>query len=201
MSSHPRPHIPASRLLRLAQRLCGGIQMRLVAFDHARTFAAGARQCQAFLAAGVSAKNSGWAEVLNDVSTTVGTSGSGPILGSLPPSKIACNRASSAFSLGGKQVQCPIVVYNSGSTGDHTINFNLPDRITIESGKCGGQAYILGMRIRVVDVLEMLGGGVEMSEIPNGFPDLEKNDIPACPQFAARRSTLDRWHHACSKFN
>ncbi len=61
----------------------------------------------------------------------------------------------------------------------------LIDRITIESGKCGGRPCIRGMRIRVMDVLEMLGDGVEVSEILTDFPDLEKDDIFACLQFAA----------------
>lgn len=64
---------------------------------------------------------------------------------------------------------------------------NLIDRITIEAGKCGGRPCIRGMRIRVMDVLEMLGDGVEMSEILTDFLDLEKEDIFACLQFAARR--------------
>ena len=61
----------------------------------------------------------------------------------------------------------------------------LIDRITIEAGKCGGRPCIRGMRIRVMDVLEMLGDCVEMSEILTDFPDLEKDDIFACLQFAA----------------
>ncbi len=69
---------------------------------------------------------------------------------------------------------------------------NLIDRITIEAGKCGGRPCIRGMRIRVMDVLEMLGDGVEMSEILTDFPDLEKDDIFACLQFAARRTDMVR---------
>ncbi len=69
---------------------------------------------------------------------------------------------------------------------------NLIDRITIESGKCCGRPCIRGMRIRVMDVLEMLGDGVEMSEILLDFPDLEKEDIFAYLQFAARRADIVR---------
>ena len=32
-------------------------------------------------------------------------------------------------------------------------------RITIEEGKCGGRPCIRGQRIRVTDVLELLGAG------------------------------------------
>lgn len=59
---------------------------------------------------------------------------------------------------------------------------NLLERITIEPGKCGGRPCIRGMRIRVNDILEMLGDGVEMSEILTDFPDLERDDILACLQ-------------------
>jgi uncharacterized protein (DUF433 family) len=70
---------------------------------------------------------------------------------------------------------------------------NLLDRITIEPGKCGGRPCIRGMRIRVNDILEMLGDGVETSEILADFPDLERDDILACLQFAARRSDIVRF--------
>jgi uncharacterized protein (DUF433 family) len=69
---------------------------------------------------------------------------------------------------------------------------NLLDRITIAPGKCGGRPCIRGMRIRVCDVLEMLGDGVEPGEILRDFPDLERNDILACLQFAARRADIIR---------
>jgi uncharacterized protein (DUF433 family) len=69
---------------------------------------------------------------------------------------------------------------------------NLLDRITIEPGKCGGRPCIRGMRIRVNDILEMLGNGVDTSEILSDFPDLERDDIFACLQFAARRSDIVR---------
>lgn len=69
---------------------------------------------------------------------------------------------------------------------------NLLDRITIEPGKCGGRPCIRGMRIRVNDILEMLGDGVEASEILADFPDLERDDILACLQFAARRADIVR---------
>ena len=60
------------------------------------------------------------------------------------------------------------------------------DRITFESGKCGGRPCIRGMRIRVVDVLDMLASGVSNTEILEDFPDLEIEDIHACLSYAAR---------------
>lgn len=57
-------------------------------------------------------------------------------------------------------------------------------RITVEPGKCGGRPCIRGMRIRVVDVLELLSSGAEPAEILIDYPDLEREDILACLSFA-----------------
>ena len=70
------------------------------------------------------------------------------------------------------------------------MNASLLSRITIEPGKCGGKPRIRGMRIRVSDILEMLGDGVSMEEVLADFPDLERDDILASLQFAARRSDI-----------
>jgi uncharacterized protein (DUF433 family) len=48
------------------------------------------------------------------------------------------------------------------------------------------------MRIRVNDILEMLGQGVSMEEILADFPDIEREEILACLQFAARRTDIVR---------
>lgn len=69
---------------------------------------------------------------------------------------------------------------------------SLLERITIEPGKCGGRPCIRGMRIRVSDILEMLGQGVSPDEILSDFPDLEREDILASLQFAARRTDIIR---------
>jgi len=70
------------------------------------------------------------------------------------------------------------------------VNASLLNRITIDPGKCGGKPCIRGMRIRVSDILEMLGDGVSMEEVLEDFPDLERDDILASLQFAARRSDI-----------
>lgn len=72
------------------------------------------------------------------------------------------------------------------------MNANLLNRITMEPGKCGGKPCIRGMRIRVSDILEMLGEGVSMEKILADFPDLEREDIFASLQFAARRCDIIR---------
>ena len=43
------------------------------------------------------------------------------------------------------------------------MNASLLDRITIEPGKCGGKPCIRSMRIRVSDILELMGEGVNIA--------------------------------------
>ena len=62
----------------------------------------------------------------------------------------------------------------------------LLDRITVEEGQCGGRPCIRGMRIRVVDVLEMLAGGDTPESILAAFPYLELDDIRASLAYGAR---------------
>ena len=62
---------------------------------------------------------------------------------------------------------------------------DLLSRITIEPGKCGGRPCIRGMRIRVIDVLEMLAGGATTADILRDYPDLEPEDIRASLTYAA----------------
>jgi uncharacterized protein (DUF433 family) len=64
---------------------------------------------------------------------------------------------------------------------------DLKDRITIDSGRRGGKPCIRDTRITVTDVLEYLASGMTEEEILKDFPQLEKEDIKACLQFAAER--------------
>ncbi len=61
-----------------------------------------------------------------------------------------------------------------------------PSRITVEPGKCGGRPCIRHMRIRVKDVLEMLAAGASEDQILADYPDLEREDIRACLEYAAQ---------------
>jgi uncharacterized protein (DUF433 family) len=60
----------------------------------------------------------------------------------------------------------------------------LLDRITIRPEQCHSRPCIRGMRIRVVDVLEMLASGASEAEILTDIPDLEPDDIRACLAYA-----------------
>lgn len=57
------------------------------------------------------------------------------------------------------------------------------ERITINSAVCGGHPCVRGMRIRVSDVLDLLGNGLSPVEIVDELPDLELADIHACLQY------------------
>ena len=61
------------------------------------------------------------------------------------------------------------------------------DIITIDPGKRSGKPCIRGLRITVYDVLEYLAGGMSEEEILRDFPDLTRDDIRACLEFAADR--------------
>lgn len=68
-----------------------------------------------------------------------------------------------------------------------TNTFQLLSRITAIPGLCGGRPTIRGMRIRVLDILEMLGNGMTETEILEDFPYLEADDIKASLFYAAKR--------------
>lgn len=62
------------------------------------------------------------------------------------------------------------------------------DRITIDPDRCGGRPSLRGLRIRVSDVLDLLAAGASVEEILADYPLLEREDIAAALEFAARRS-------------
>lgn len=61
---------------------------------------------------------------------------------------------------------------------------NLLDRITINPEIMHGKPSIRGMRWTVEMVLDLLGSGMTIQEIMEDHPELEKDDILACLQFA-----------------
>ena len=64
---------------------------------------------------------------------------------------------------------------------------DLLQRITVRSEQCGGRPCVRGMRIRVIDVLELLAAGETPDQILADYPYLEREDIAACLLYAARR--------------
>ncbi len=63
----------------------------------------------------------------------------------------------------------------------------LVERITVNPEQCGGRPCIRGMRIRVVDVLDLLAAGLSQQQVLEELPVLEAEDISACLKFASSR--------------
>ena len=68
------------------------------------------------------------------------------------------------------------------------MNAELLKRITIEPGKCGGCPCIRGKRMRVTDVLDLLSAGASYDGILRDYSFLEREDILAAIECAARRT-------------
>ena len=58
-------------------------------------------------------------------------------------------------------------------------------RIAIDPAICGGRPIVLGTRMRVTDILEMLGEGATEAEILADFPYVNVADVRACLNYAA----------------
>jgi uncharacterized protein (DUF433 family) len=61
------------------------------------------------------------------------------------------------------------------------------ERITTNPKQCGGRPCIRGMRIRAIDVLDLLAAGLSHQQVLEELPDLELEDIQAVLQFARER--------------
>jgi uncharacterized protein (DUF433 family) len=60
-------------------------------------------------------------------------------------------------------------------------------RITNPPHQCGGQPCIRGLRIRVIDILDLLAAGATYDEILEDYPYLEDADISAALKYAAKQ--------------
>ena len=71
---------------------------------------------------------------------------------------------------------------------------SLLNRITIDPAICHGKPTIRGLRYPVESMLEYLAGGDSFEEVLAEFPDLERDDLLACLQFAAQSLKLRSQH-------
>lgn len=60
-------------------------------------------------------------------------------------------------------------------------------RITTNPDQCGGRPCIRGLRIRVIDILDLMATGLTSNEILEELPDIEKDDILAALKYASRK--------------
>lgn len=63
---------------------------------------------------------------------------------------------------------------------------DLLERITFNPEQCGGRPCIRGMRIRVIDVLDLFAAGLSTEQILEEMPDLEADDLKAALLYASR---------------
>jgi uncharacterized protein (DUF433 family) len=63
---------------------------------------------------------------------------------------------------------------------------NLSQRITVNAGVMVGKPTIRGLRISVEQVLKALANDVPVADLLADFPELEREDILACIDYAAR---------------
>jgi uncharacterized protein (DUF433 family) len=71
---------------------------------------------------------------------------------------------------------------------------NLLSRITVDPEICHGKPCIRGLRYPVETILEYLSGGDTIEDLLKEFPNLEREDILACHEFA-RRMLTDKTIH------
>ena len=69
---------------------------------------------------------------------------------------------------------------------------NLLDRITIDPNICHGKPCIRGLRYPVETLLELLSSGMSIDDILADYEDLQREDILAALEFAARLSQVKR---------
>ena len=62
---------------------------------------------------------------------------------------------------------------------------NWSERVTANPEQCGGLPCIRGMRIRVIEVLDLLASGLSPAAVLEELPDLEKEDIEAALRYAS----------------
>ncbi len=60
------------------------------------------------------------------------------------------------------------------------------ERITSQPDICNGRPVVRGTRIAVQTVLEFLGAGDSVEDILAEYPDLTREDIQACLNYASR---------------
>jgi uncharacterized protein (DUF433 family) len=76
---------------------------------------------------------------------------------------------------------------------NETMN-SLLERITIQPEICHGKPVIRGLRYPVESVLEYLAAGDSFEKILVEFPDLEREDLLACLEFAAQSLKVKSRH-------
>lgn len=70
------------------------------------------------------------------------------------------------------------------------------NRITINPNVCFGKPTIRNMRYPVEMILDLLSAGMSTEDLLEDYPDLEREDIAACLQFASKLVQVNSIHKA-----
>ncbi len=62
----------------------------------------------------------------------------------------------------------------------------MPERITLNPDICNGRPVVRGTRITVQTVLEFLAAGDSVDDVLAEYPDLTRQDVQACLNYASR---------------
>jgi len=62
----------------------------------------------------------------------------------------------------------------------------MSERITITPDICNGRPVVRGTRITVQTVLEFLAAGDSVADVLEEYPNLTRDDVQACLDYAAR---------------
>jgi uncharacterized protein (DUF433 family) len=65
------------------------------------------------------------------------------------------------------------------------------NRITINPEICHGKPSIRGLRYPVEMILDLMASGMTIKEILDDYEDLEKEDILACLEYAAKLTHIN----------
>ena len=68
---------------------------------------------------------------------------------------------------------------------------NLLSRITLNPNVCFGKPTIRNMRYPVEMILDLLSAGMTFDQLLVDYPDLEREDLQACLQFASRLTRVN----------
>ncbi|NTW84192.1 MAG: DUF433 domain-containing protein [Chlorobiaceae bacterium] len=68
-----------------------------------------------------------------------------------------------------------------------SVNERMEKRITVNPDQCRGRPCIRGIRIQIIDILDLLASGLGPDEVLQELPDLEKENIHAALKYASRK--------------
>jgi len=71
-------------------------------------------------------------------------------------------------------------------------------RITIHQDICHGKPTIRGLRYPVENMLELLASGMTIEELLQDYPDLVKEDLLACLNYASKLLHVKSIHRIAS---